>query len=102
MGCGATAADAVLMGYRLGYILDVLISPRPQVFSTADIAAVLSDLQARANDAASLRTWAQDANVAIERVVATDDLTYVRLAARDDDGSPIVLMLLEGVWERAV
>ncbi|WP_072314280.1 hypothetical protein [Agrococcus sp. Marseille-P2731] len=80
----------------------MLTSPRLPVFSTADIAAVLSDLQARASGPSSLRAWAREASVATDRVVATDGLTYVRLAARDDEGAPIVLMLLEDVWERAV
>ncbi|MFJ6114141.1 hypothetical protein ACIQC8_08505 [Agrococcus sediminis] len=38
----------------------------------------------------------------IARLTAGANLTYIRLAGRDEHGHPIVLMLLDHVWERAI
>lgn len=74
--------------------------PPRVVHSEEEIARVLLELAAIATDPDSLRSWAQTPGVPLERMVAIETLTYVRLAGRDADGEPIVLMLLDGAWER--
>jgi hypothetical protein len=76
--------------------------PRPPAYSTTDIAAILADLQATVNGATSLHQWAETAAVPVDKIVAGADLTYLRLRARDHEGSPIVLMLRERNWQRAI
>jgi hypothetical protein len=76
--------------------------PRPAAYSDAEIAALLADLQATVTGPRTLRSWSEDTHVRVERVVAGADLMYVRLAGCDHEGSPIVLMLLDRVWERAI
>ncbi|SDS35981.1 hypothetical protein [Agrococcus carbonis] len=80
----------------------MLHEPPKRVYGHADIAAILADLQSTVTTHHELRDWAAQTDVPIERVVANPDLTYVRLDARDVDRSPIVLILLEQVWERAI
>ncbi|WP_092915400.1 hypothetical protein [Agrococcus baldri] len=75
---------------------------RPPAYSDTDIAALLADLQATVNGATSLTEWAESAAVPVDRIVAGADLTYLRLAAHDSEGSPIVLMLREHIWQRAI
>ncbi|MGM1030326.1 MAG: hypothetical protein ACQEWM_10765 [Actinomycetota bacterium] len=74
-------------------------SPRA-VHSEEEIARILLELAAIATDPESLRSWGQAPGVPLERMVAIETLTYVRLAGRDAHGDPIVLMLLDGAWER--
>ncbi len=74
-------------------------SPRA-IHSDEEIARILLQLAAIATDPESLRSWGTAPDVPIERLVAIETLTYVRLAGRDADGDPIVLMLLDGAWER--
>ncbi|MCH1883903.1 hypothetical protein [Agrococcus sp. ARC_14] len=76
--------------------------PRPPAYSSADIAAILADLQATVNEATSLHAWAETSAVPLDRIVAGADLTYLRLRAHDTEGSPIVLMLREQRWQRAI
>ncbi|WP_186808131.1 hypothetical protein [Agrococcus baldri] len=76
--------------------------PRPSAYSSADIAAILADLQATVSGATSLERWTKSSTVPVDRVVAGADLTYLRLTAHDAEGSPIVLMLRERVWQRAI
>lgn len=66
----------------------------------AEIARILLELATEAGDADGLRAWAQRSEVELERVVAIEPLTYVRLTGRDTEGEPVVLMLLDGAWER--
>ncbi|ROR64812.1 hypothetical protein [Agrococcus jenensis] len=75
-------------------------SAERSVFAEEDIARILLELAAVATDHTSLRSWAADPGVQLDRVVAMEALTYVRLAVRDEHGEPIVLMLLDGTWER--
>lgn len=70
------------------------------VYSEEEIARILLELAALATDHESLRTWGASPGVQLERLVAIETLTYVRLAGRDAEGQPIVLMLLDGEWER--
>jgi hypothetical protein len=76
-------------------------SPR-RIYSDDEIYAILLELAAIATDHESLRSWAATPGIELERVVAIETLTYVRLAGHDAEGSPIVLMLLEGMWERVL
>ena len=90
------------VGYSLGYISSVHNDPpTPAAYSDADIAALLADLQATVTGPKTLQAWSEDTHVRVDRIVAGADLMYVRLAAHDQEGSPIVLMLLDRVWERA-
>ncbi|MFA4841888.1 MAG: hypothetical protein WC580_09305 [Agrococcus sp.] len=76
-------------------------SPSPRdVYSDEEIARILLELAAIATDHESLRAWGTSPGVQLERLVAIETLTYVRLAGRDGKGQPIVLMLLDGEWER--
>jgi hypothetical protein len=70
------------------------------VYSDEEIARILLELAALATDHESLRAWGASPGVQLERLVAIETLTYVRLAGRDSTGEPIVLMLLDGEWER--
>lgn len=69
-------------------------------FSDEEITRILMELAAIATDHDSLRAWGASPGVQLERLVAIETLTYVRLAGRDARGEPIVLMLLDGRWER--
>lgn len=68
----------------------------------AQIDDLLLELNARVTGPEELRAWASETTVEIDRLTATPALTYVRLDQRDSEGTTIVLMLLEGVWERAL
>lgn len=70
------------------------------VYSEEEIARILLELAAIATDHESLRTWGASPGVQLERLVAIETLAYVRLAGRDSRGEPVVLMLLDGEWER--
>jgi hypothetical protein len=76
-------------------------SPSPRdVYSDEEISRILLELATIATDHESLRAWGASPGVQLERLVAIEALTYVRLAGRDAKGQPIVLMLLDGEWER--
>ncbi len=78
-------------------------SPAPNVaFNEAQIDELLLDLNTHVTGPEELRAWASDRMVAFDRLTATPVLTYIRLDRHDDHGVPIVLMLLDGVWERAL
>ncbi|MGC5075705.1 hypothetical protein [Agrococcus sp. DT81.2] len=78
-------------------------SPAPNVaFSEAQIEELLLDLNTHVTGPEGLRAWASDTAVDVDRLTATPILTYIRLARHDDHGCVIVLMLLDGVWERAL
>jgi len=78
-------------------------SPAPNVaFNEAQIDELLLDLNTHVTGPEDLRAWASDRTVDIDRLTATHSLTYIRLARHDDHGAAIVLMLLDGVWERAL
>ena len=74
--------------------------PSRTVHSEEEIARILLQLATLATDHESLRAWGETPDVPLERLVAIETLTYVRLAGRDADREPIVLMLLDGAWER--
>ena len=73
---------------------------RRDVYSDEEITRILLELAAIATDHESLRAWGASPGVQLERLVAIETLTYVRLAGRDANGQPVVLMLLDGEWER--
>lgn len=90
-------------GTSVGYILEVQNDPpRPPAYSSADIAAILADLQSTVSGPSSLNAWAESTAVPVDRIVGGADLTYIRLTAHDTDGSPIVLMLRHQTWQRAI
>ena len=72
------------------------------VFSDSQIDELIAELNASVTGLQSLHTWAGRSGLAIHRLVESPALTYVRLVARDERGEPIVLMLLEHAWERAL
>ncbi|MET4098132.1 arsenate reductase-like glutaredoxin family protein [Agrococcus sp. UYP10] len=74
--------------------------PGVKTYSDADIDAILADLTAHVPEQHQLRAWASECGIPVKRVVATPDLTYVRLAGKDETGGYVVLMLLDGMWER--
>ncbi|WP_206445733.1 hypothetical protein [Agrococcus sp. KRD186] len=76
--------------------------PRPAAYTSTDIAAILADLQSTVNGATSLHEWAETATVPVDKIVAGADLTYLRLRAHDHEGAPIVLMMRDQVWQRAI
>lgn len=76
--------------------------PRPRTHSNSDIAAILAELNATVIDHERLHAWASQSEIPLMRAVASERLTYVRLAGKDASGGYVVLMLLEGAWERAI
>lgn len=70
--------------------------------SDADIDAILADLTANVTEQQQVRSWASESGIPMKRAVATENLTYVRLAGVDDTGGYVVLMLLDGMWERVL
>ena len=68
----------------------------------AQIQEILADLNANVRGLQSLHVWASQRDLDIARLTAGANLTYIRLAGRDERGDPIVLMLLDNVWERAI
>ena len=78
-------------------------SPAPNVaFNEAQIDELLLELNTHVTGPEELRAWASDRTVAFDRLTATPTLTYIRLTRRDDQGGGIVLMRLDGVWERTL
>jgi len=71
-------------------------------FSDSQVDELIAELNASVTGLQSLHTWAAQSGLATDRLVESPALTYVRLAARDERGEPIVLMRLEHVWERAL
>lgn len=71
-------------------------------YDQAAVAAMLIQLNEQAISSSTVGDWAAESGVVLERIVAGVDLTYVRLEGHDQHRMPIVLMLLEGVWERAI
>ncbi|MFP5251042.1 MAG: hypothetical protein ACLGHD_01585 [Actinomycetes bacterium] len=71
-------------------------------YNEAQLEELLLELNRCAHDAEQLRAWAARTTVEIERLMAGESLMYVRLAGGDEHGDAIVLMLLDGVWERAL
>lgn len=71
-------------------------------YSDAQIQEILADLNANVRGLQSLHVWASQRDLDIARLTAGANLTYIRLAGRDERGDPIVLMLLDNVWERAI
>lgn len=78
------------------------LSRRVATYTDADIDAILDDLNATATDPQQVHAWAARSGISVTRAVAIPDLTYVRLAGKDEAGGYIVLMLLDGTWERAI
>lgn len=75
---------------------------RSRTYTDSDIDAMLADLNASVIRCEQLADWRGRSGIPIGRAVATPGLTYVRLAGRDAHGGPVVLMLLEDAWERAI
>ena len=71
-------------------------------YNEAQLEELLLELNHCAHDAEQLRAWAAHTTVEIERLMAGESLMYVRLAGADEHGGAVVLMLLDGVWERAL
>lgn len=71
-------------------------------YTDTDVDAILADLNAAVADHLHLHAWADRSGIALKRVVASPGLTYVRLARQDGTGGYIVLMLLDGTWERVI
>ncbi|GAA1419360.1 hypothetical protein [Agrococcus citreus] len=81
----------------------MLRSPAPNVALTeAQIDELLLELNTQITGPEELRAWASHTTVAIDRLTATPTLTYLRLVRRDPSGASIVLMLLDGAWERTL
>jgi len=76
--------------------------PRPKAHSDSDIDAILAELNATVVDHQRLHAWVSESDIPLARVVASERLTYVRLAGKDASGGCVVLMLLDGAWERAI
>lgn len=72
------------------------------VYGDARILELIAELNSPTTALPGLRSWAARSGVPVTRVVEGAELTYLRLAARDEEGGPIVLMRLEDVWERAI
>ncbi len=71
-------------------------------WTEAQIDELLLELNTRIAGPDQLRAWASDTTVEIDRLTATPTLTYIRLGRTDATGDSIVLMLLDGVWERTL
>lgn len=68
----------------------------------AQIDELLLELNAHISGPQELRAWASRTTIDIDRLIATPKLTYIRLVRRDTSGASIVLMLLDGMWERTL
>jgi arsenate reductase-like glutaredoxin family protein len=68
----------------------------------SDIEAMLIELNEAGVDRQRLRAWVSASGIPVKRVVATPGLTYIRLAGNDSTGGYIVLMLLDGLWQRVI
>jgi hypothetical protein len=77
-------------------------SPRQLTYSEAEIAAILAELNRQVQQPSQLQRWSASTDIPLRRTVASGDLTYVGLAGTDHAGDPIVLMLIEGMWDRAI
>ncbi|MGC5075685.1 hypothetical protein [Agrococcus sp. DT81.2] len=73
-----------------------------RTYTDADVDTILADLNAPVPGHEDLHAWSDRSGIPCKRVVATADLTYVRLAGQDRAGGYIVLMLLDGTWERVI
>jgi hypothetical protein len=71
-------------------------------YTDAQIEELLLDLNHEAVTAASLPAWTAASAVGVERLTATRSLVYIRLTERDSHDDRVVLMLLDGTWERAL
>jgi hypothetical protein len=79
------------------------ISHAPNVrYTDAQIEELLLELNHEAITAASLPAWVAATAIRVERLTATHVLVYVRLAEHDSHDDRVVLMLLDGAWERAL
>lgn len=76
--------------------------PGDAVYSRHDIEAMLADLNGSVTGHASLSRWAERADVRLARVNGGPNLAIVRLHGTDEHARAVVLMLLEGTWERAI
>ena len=76
--------------------------PGLETYTDSDVDAILADLNATVIGHDELHAWADRSGIPLKRVVATPGLTYVRLAGRDGTRGYIVLMLLDGTWERVI
>lgn len=76
--------------------------PRLRAYTDSAVEAILAELNGAVVDQHRLHAWASESAIPLRRTVATPDLTYVRLAGTDTRGGYIVLMLLDGLWERVI
>ncbi|WP_413320290.1 hypothetical protein AA0Z99_05700 [Agrococcus sp. 1P02AA] len=76
--------------------------PEAALHSDLAIGALLADLNVHVRDHLQLQPWLDRSVVETARVVNMPELTYIRLAQHDADRIPVVVMLLDGIWERAL
>jgi hypothetical protein len=71
-------------------------------YTDPQIDELLLELNHEAINADTLPAWVASSGIAIDRLCATCELVYIRLTDHDADGGTIVLMLLDGTWERTL
>lgn len=87
----------------MGYADDITDRQAPNDVPTArQIDRTSADLNASVKGRKSLRVWASQSDPPMSRHVERPGLTHVRLADHDEQHAPIVSMLLEHDWERAI
>ncbi|MGM1029427.1 MAG: hypothetical protein ACQEWM_06070 [Actinomycetota bacterium] len=64
--------------------------------------SLLAGLNASGAVPRTVEDWTARWRIDADRVIEGPDITYVRLVGRAEQGGPIVLMHVEGVWERAM
>lgn len=62
---------------------------------------LLADLNASGSGVGRLDDLLARSDIETDRIIVGPDVTYVRLAGTAVAGGPVVILLFEGIWERA-
>lgn len=76
-------------------------APRLETYTDAQIDAILVDLNANVPRLRTLQAWAEGTATGAIKIREGDDVSYIRLAAHDGAGKPVVLIRIDHLWERA-
>ncbi|WP_143143599.1 hypothetical protein [Agrococcus sp. Marseille-P2731] len=79
-----------------------IVKPALHAHSVIAIDELLAELNVHVRDRAQLQPWIERSDIQMARIVNVPSLTYIRLTHRDEQHVPIVVMLVDGIWERAL
>lgn len=81
---------------------DAAVHPtRRDVYSAADLEAILAELRACGSDPVALRRWAARREVRTALVRASRLVSSVRLTGRTPGGGWVEFSLVDGTWQRS-